>query len=75
MVDVVNKAENLDYCDNPILRLIGDIKDSPVLEKVVSAKELSSRTIRKIPFIALTNFPRLTGNVSSWKRQKMSLMT
>ena len=40
MVDVVYKAANFGYCDNPILRLIGDIKDSPVLEKVVSAKEL-----------------------------------
>ena len=40
MVDVVYKATDFDYCDNPILRLIGDIKDSPVLEKVVSAKEL-----------------------------------
>ena len=40
MVDVVYKVTDFDYCDNPILRLIGDVKDSPVLEKVVSAKEL-----------------------------------
>ena len=40
MVDVVYKVTDFDYCDNPILRLIGDVKDSSVLEKVVSAKEL-----------------------------------
>ena len=40
MVDVVNKAADFDYCDNPILMLIGDVKNSPVLEKAVSAKEL-----------------------------------
>ena len=40
IVDEVNEAADLDYCDNPILRLIGDIKNSSVLDKVVSAKEL-----------------------------------
>lgn len=40
IVDEVNEAEDFDYYDNPILRLIGDIKNSPMLDKVVSAKEL-----------------------------------
>ena len=40
IVDTVCQVADFEYCDNPILRLIGDIKDSPVLEKVVSAKEL-----------------------------------
>lgn len=40
IVDEVNEAADFDYCDNPILRIIGDIKNSPVLDNVVSAKEL-----------------------------------
>ena len=40
LVDSVTTENNYQYCDNPILRLIGDVKESTVLEKCVSAKQL-----------------------------------
>ena len=40
IVDEVTEISDFEYYDNPIIRLIGDIKKSPVLEKVVSAKVL-----------------------------------
>ena len=40
IVDVVQERGVYDYCDNPLLRLIGDIKESRFLEKCVSAAQL-----------------------------------
>ena len=40
IVDEVTEGSDFEYCDNPVSRLIGDIKNSRVLEKVVSARVL-----------------------------------
>ena len=40
MVDDIFVNSGMTYFDNPISRLLGDLKQSPVLEKVVSAKDL-----------------------------------
>lgn len=40
MVDDIFVSSEMTYFDNPISRLLGDLKQSPVLEKVVSAKDL-----------------------------------
>jgi len=40
IVDEVTVESDYEYFDNPILRLIGDVKNSRVLKKVVSAKVL-----------------------------------
>ena len=40
MVDSFSDEKIYEYCDNPILRLIGNVKDSKVLEKCISAKRL-----------------------------------
>ena len=40
LVDEVIEGGGLTYHDNPILRLLGDVEDSTILKKVVSAKDL-----------------------------------
>ena len=40
IVDNVQERSTYDYCDNPILRLIGDIKESQFLQKCISATQL-----------------------------------
>ena len=40
IVDEVQEDGGLTYHDNPILRLLGDVEESAVLKKVVSAKDL-----------------------------------
>ena len=40
IVDSAIEVPDYEYCDNPIFRIIGDVKKSRFLEKVVSAKTL-----------------------------------
>ena len=40
LVDDITECEDYEYFDNPITRLLGDVKESGVLEKCVSAKNL-----------------------------------
>ncbi len=40
LVDDVKTNDTVQYCDNPILRLVGDVGSSKVIEKIVSAKDL-----------------------------------
>lgn len=40
MVDEVSVGNGMAYCDNPILRLVGEPEKSAVLEKVVSARDI-----------------------------------
>lgn len=40
LVDDVKTNDTMQYFDNPILRLIGDVDSSKVIEKIVSAKNL-----------------------------------
>ena len=40
LVDSISKRSIYEYYDNPILRLIGNIEESVILEKCVSAKRL-----------------------------------
>lgn len=40
IVDDVTENADYEYCDNPISRLIGNPKQSKVLEKIISAKQL-----------------------------------
>ena len=40
IVDNVQERSTYDYCDNPVLRLIGDIKESRFLQKCISASQL-----------------------------------
>ncbi len=40
LVDDVKTNDTMQYCDNPILRLVGDAGSSKVIEKIVSAKDL-----------------------------------
>jgi hypothetical protein len=40
IVDNVQERSTYDYCNNPILRLIGDIKESRFLQKCISATQL-----------------------------------
>lgn len=40
LVDSFTECRDYEYIDNPILRIIGDVKTSKVLPKCVSAKKL-----------------------------------
>lgn len=40
IVDEIKEDGGMTYCDNPILRLLENVKESPVLQKVISARDL-----------------------------------
>ena len=40
VVDSISEIETYECCDHPLLRLIGDVKESKFLKKCVSAKQL-----------------------------------
>ena len=85
IVDSFTEKRDYEYVDNPILRLIGDVKTSKnfLLTRSLPAFILrqaliscsrpvhSSVITAKTRSIALTLIRRLTGNVSSLRQQRM----